>query len=560
MIGVVVRPAQRGVAQEFFELFKTPWEFYRPEEPYDVILSDGSCEIGEEAPKLLLMFCAHDLSVPCTAGIEAVRHADGSRYLSYKTWRIPVYQEIAVFPSRNDAILLDEESRQPVAYREQFGERVVLRIGYDLFTEVRRLLTRGQPEPNASFPTMEMHISLVRDLIVVNGIPLVEIPPVPNGYRFTVCLTHDVDHPLLRNHKFDHTMFGFLYRATIGCLIMLCRRRLHLKKLLRNWVAAIKLPLVHLGIVRDFWLQFDRYHELEAGLPSSFFFVPFKGYPGRTDHGWAPERRAAAYEVGDLTKQIHSLMCAGCEIGLHGIDAWRDPKRGRDELEQIRQITGFQDVGVRMHWLYNDDRSPTALEEAGAAYDSTIGYNATVGFRAGTTQVYKPLTTVKLLELPLHIMDTALFFPGYLDLSPAEASCVVDSIIDSAVHFGGVVTLNWHDRSIAPERLWGDFYLRLIEKLKERGAWFATANDAVSWFRWRRSAVFEHVNGESTKMLIRTTTYPQTKSPGLSIRIYDSNAASDITSITAPSSDHLSEGFVLPSYDASRPEVANVTV
>ncbi len=31
MIGVAAAEADRSAVQEFFELFKTPWEFYRPE-------------------------------------------------------------------------------------------------------------------------------------------------------------------------------------------------------------------------------------------------------------------------------------------------------------------------------------------------------------------------------------------------------------------------------------------------------------------------------------------------------------------------------------------------
>ena len=29
MIGVIADPAEHDVVREFFELFKTPWEFYR---------------------------------------------------------------------------------------------------------------------------------------------------------------------------------------------------------------------------------------------------------------------------------------------------------------------------------------------------------------------------------------------------------------------------------------------------------------------------------------------------------------------------------------------------
>jgi hypothetical protein len=36
MIGVIADPAEHGVVREFFELFKTPWEFYRRDRQYDV--------------------------------------------------------------------------------------------------------------------------------------------------------------------------------------------------------------------------------------------------------------------------------------------------------------------------------------------------------------------------------------------------------------------------------------------------------------------------------------------------------------------------------------------
>src|SRR5205823_6565412 len=109
---------------------------------------------------------------------------------------------------------------------------------------------------------------------------------------------------------------------------------------------------------------------------------------------------------------------------------------------------------------------------------------------------YKPLNARRLLELPLHVMDTALFYPSHLNLSGKEAAKRVGRIIDNAVCCGGCVTVNWHDRSIAPERQWGHFYSELIEELRSKGAWFATAAQSVSWFRMRRSAVFENVTWE----------------------------------------------------------------
>src|SRR5439155_671266 len=113
------------------------------------------------------------------------------------------------------------------------------------------------------------------------------------------------------------------------------------------------------------------------------------------------------------------------------------------------------------------------------------GYNETIGYRNGTTQVFNPPGATTLLELPLHIQDGALFYPNRLDLSESEAEKRCRALIDNARQFGGVLTVLWHDRSHGPERFWGDFYIRLVQALKSSKGWFATAGRVVSWFRKR---------------------------------------------------------------------------
>ena len=71
-------------------------------------------------------------------------------------------------------------------------------------------------------------------------------------------------------------MFGFLYRAIFGSLRKLIRGQMSIQGLLTNWAAALKLPFVYLGLAKDFWRDFDdRYLEMEKGLRSTFFVIPF---------------------------------------------------------------------------------------------------------------------------------------------------------------------------------------------------------------------------------------------------------------------------------------------
>jgi hypothetical protein len=491
MIGVIAGSSESRVVCEFFELFKVPWEWYRSGKRYDVLICARDEGVPENEAKLVLLYGGRPVKSDATRAVKALSQGGRAGMLLYKQRPFPIYGQCVSFRDGSRA-LIEEVTGHAVMHVTPTRANTVVRIGYDLFDEVRQLLTKGQPVANAGVPTLDLHISLLREVIMTNGATLAEIPPIPAGHRFIACLTHDVDHPSIRKHKLDHTALGFWVRAVLGSLVKTLYGRMTVRDLLTNWSAALKLPFVQLGIAKDFWLDFaDRYAKIERDRPSTFFLIPYSNRPGHTRTGSASSFRASAYRAIDIVDIIRKLRASGCEIGLHGIDAWHNSSQGSEELKEIRHLAGTPEIGVRMHWLYYDAGSPAALEEAGAAYDSTVGYNETVGYRAGTTQAYMPLGATRLLELPLHIMDTALFFPSHLNLSFKAALKRVSAMIENAVQFGGVVTINWHDRSIAPERCWGEFYGDLLCELERSGAWLATAGEAVAWFRKRRAATFD---------------------------------------------------------------------
>jgi hypothetical protein len=517
MIGVIADIADHEIVREFFELFKTPWEFYHPDRQYDILLCNGSVPVRLPAGCAIV---AAGRKTPIDRGCLPEENERGGKVLAYGESEIPIYGESIGFAEVGESILTWKISGRCAAYVQRSATAVLARLGYDLFAEVRTLLTAGQPAANAGIPTLDIHIAVLRDLILACGVPLVEIPPVPQGYPFIACLTHDVDHPSIRRHKLDHTVLGFCRRAIWGSLRGFFAGQLPARVLFANWAAVLKLPLIHLGWARDFWEDFDdRYLALENGFRSTFFVIPFRNRPGITREGRAPAFRAAQYGARDIARPIQKLLAAGCEIGLHGIDAWIESGKADEEVAEIRRLTGTREIGVRMHWLYQDNGSPAILDNAGLAYDSTVGYNQTVGYRAGTTQAYKPANANRMLEVPLHAMDTALFYPAYLGLSPAAASKRLDRMVDHASRSGGCLTTNWHDRSTAPERMWSDCYCRLLGELKLRGAWFATVGQAAAWFRKRRSVVFDCAAGTDVTVVCASGA-GSAGVPGLYLRIY----------------------------------------
>jgi len=522
MIGVIANPVDSVVA-EFFELFKTPWEPYRKDGNYEVILCSVDREFDCRAARLVLMYSSEELSFDRANQIKCAGRREKT-VLTYGGMRIPIYGFCRTFCGGDSSrLLLDETSRATAHCLQSFEDRTVVRIGYDLFHEIHSLLTVGQPAEHAGIPTLDLHIALLRELIVSAGITLLEIPAVPAGYRFIACLTHDVDHASIRKHKWDHTMAGFIYRSLVVSVANFLRGAIPFRDVWTNWAAVFRLPFVYLGIAKDFWEDFvARYRGLEKDVPSTYFIIPFRDRPGCNPHGEAPPAyRASRYGADDIARSIAEVLSTGGEVGLHGIDAWFDSASAREELMCIRRITGHNEVGARMHWLYSKEDTPRILEQAGIAFDSTIGYRETVGFRAGTARVYKPLQAERLLELPMHAMDTALFYPGYLGLTSAEATRVLENLADHVESFGGCLTINWHDRSLAPERLWYSCYTRFLNDLKNRGVWFATASDVVAWYRKRRSVVFERATIEQETPVSGGTHSNHDETPGLLLRIYN---------------------------------------
>ena len=516
MIGVSAPEAEFPVIREFFQLFKTPWEFCRPGVSYDVLICSNG-QKTDNAAKLAIDYGPGEGALDRQTGIRENGRSYGT-VLSWRKHHIPIYGQSATLTGPGKEILRTDDDKVAAIECNLAGNAVV-RVGFDLFAEVKQLLETGQPVRHAETPALELHIAILRHWIVSHGLPLCEIPPVPAGHEFIVCLTHDVDHPRIRNHRFDHTMWGFLYRSTLGSIRDFGAGRRSFKQLLVNWRAAISLPFVHLGLAEDFWKTFEGYGKVEAGLAATFFVIPKRNEPGQSSNGVAPYKRGARYDAAELASDIKSLVAAGNEVGLHGIDAWRDRASGIAEADALKAVTGQTELGVRMHWLYFDDQSPQRLDDAGFSYDSTMGYNDTVGFRAGTLQGFQPPGTNRMLELPMHIMDTALFSPGHLNLSTKEADAVLDRIIEKAVQFGGALVINWHDRSIAPERLWNESYARLLERLRSEGAWFATCAEAAAWFRNRRSAVLDQSDAEGVRVTLRQT---DDQLPGLRLRFYNS--------------------------------------
>src|SRR5205823_4305423 len=127
----------------------------------------------------------------------------------------------------------------------------------------------------------------------------------------------------------------------------------------------------------------DWYLNAERDVPATYFIVPFKNRPGEKVSAKHSRRRGTKYDVADIPWEVASLVAAGNEIGVHGLDAWHDAIRAQEEQERVAGFVSTPVTGIRMHWLLQDEHSSIVLDNAGYAYDSTAGYNDTVGYQRG---------------------------------------------------------------------------------------------------------------------------------------------------------------------------------
>jgi glycosyltransferase involved in cell wall biosynthesis len=204
------------------------------------------------------------------------------------------------------------------------------------------------------------------------------------------------------------------------------------------------------------------------GLSSTVFLIgrnshPLDGTPRRIYERERPRMAAA-------------VRAARCEVGLHASFASAESGPAlAAELAALRAEAGPVQ-GVRFHYLrFRYHETVRRLEEAGATYDSSLGFSEAPGFAAGCARPYRPYIVgeerpARIVLVPLAVMDTTLHSQLGLDAEAARERAL--RVLDRVRAWGGRVALLWHNTYLADDRapgygrLWGE----LLDELAERGA------------------------------------------------------------------------------------------
>lgn len=199
---------------------------------------------------------------------------------------------------------------------------------------------------------------------------------------------------------------------------------------------------------------FDDYMAIceAADLRATFYFL----CGGNTGYD-------ATYRIADprLVDLLRRLCARGHGIGLHGsYDSAFAPGLLAREAEMLRCVLAENGIPAqvtegRQHYLrWQADGGWRAVEAAGLAVDSTLGYAEQAGFRCGTCHEFpvfdlRASRMLQVRERPLVAMDVTFLSPLYRgNRTPREVVEEIGMLAATCRRYQGDFTLLWHNNGI----------------------------------------------------------------------------------------------------------------
>ena len=286
-------------------------------------------------------------------------------------------------------------------------------------------------------------------------------PTYPNGKKFGVVLSHDVD------ELFFDKITTF-------------------KKLLKNY----KNP----EYIRQFFSRsISPEHELnsllkiekEFDFKATYFFLSLRPYES-----------AFNYRLEEITDYFQKIKESGSEIALHGgFNASGYNEKINEEAKYFESVVQQKPKGFRNHYLCFDFASSwKELEKANFDYDATLGFSDCSGFRNGMCYPFQfhDATTnsfSKITEFPLIIMDTSLFVN--MKLGVDSSLQLIFKLIDEVKAVDGVITILWHNSYYHFKDTY-EILLKTLDYINQQNGWITSYADMLK--HWNDNGFHQQMN------------------------------------------------------------------
>jgi hypothetical protein len=299
----------------------------------------------------------------------------------------------------------------------------------------------------------------------------------PDGKKFAISISHDVDLVTQSSYKAAKRQITkiFVKNETIF-------KKLKDSKFLLSYVNNLR----RLANTNDSIWCYEKWLEAidKQGFKSTFYYFarPALKDMHKVDCDFLFSDKVVfmgnKMTVAEMMQKMHEQEY---EIGVHGsYYTALNSNLLKEQINQVENVIGVPVTANRQHWLhYNINVTPQIHKDAGVHTDSTMGFNRTIGFRNGCSMPYylldKNYAETNVLEIPMHIMDGALFEKNSLLLNKEYALKKSLALLDKVEKVGGCCTINFHPNYVSNPDWWWVFN-EFIKEAKLRNAYGATAS------------------------------------------------------------------------------------
>ncbi len=191
-------------------------------------------------------------------------------------------------------------------------------------------------------------------------------------------------------------------------------------------------------------------HEKYKLKPIFFFLLSYKG---------DKEHDVNIHPNDDLLQQLILETAKSATVGIHPSYASNSSFNKLKEEKALLDNLLSENVDIaRQHYLkLHLPKTYLQLIKANINHDYTMGHATEVGFRAGTCTPFFwfDLQLEKQSHLKIHpfaVMDATL--QKYLKLKPAEATILIEELINSVKMVNGTFYSLWHNESLSETGHW----------------------------------------------------------------------------------------------------------
>ncbi len=322
-------------------------------------------------------------------------------------------------------------------------------------------------------PAVNVWVKRIRDFFRDRSCDVV--PLWPDGKRYAVALSHDIDNPYYAvaphlGHLFRSVMrrdprglrHSAMKAAGAGAILAADRFRAP-----RGFTSLLNLE--------------DR-----LGVRSTIFVS------GLTPDAPYAQPNDPIYSISEepLVKSLERARDLGCAIGLHPAVATAPHADRYGEQKQFVERVLGRSIRIARHHYWNISREETAdaleaMAQTGFEFDSSLTFYDSPNFRRSIAWPFTPFhprldRPIPITELPPTFMD------GWLDASDPEASLWAH--IEDVGRLEGMVVLNWHGNRFNNRRYLGQgrVYEAVVAELTRRSdVWLTSLESVGDWWKAR---------------------------------------------------------------------------